>query len=86
VVKTIWSHSKDVGFGISQVLPIIVQGFLSKDDSITIIEQPEIHLHPMMQSDLADLFIDVIESTTTNGKILFIETHSESILKRLRNN
>ncbi|MBF4486689.1 AAA family ATPase [Flavobacterium sp. CSZ] len=75
----------DVGFGISQVLPIIVQGFLSKDDSITIVEQPEIHLHPMMQAELADLFIDVICNTTSKEKkTLLIETHSESILKRLR--
>ncbi|SBV92866.1 putative AAA domain protein [uncultured Dysgonomonas sp.] len=73
----------DVGFGISQVLPIIVQGFLSKNESITIIEQPEIHLHPKMQAELADLFIDVITSDE-NNKALLIETHSESILKRLR--
>ncbi len=75
----------DVGFGISQVLPIIVQGFLSKEDSLTIIEQPEIHLHPMMQAELADLFIDVIcNNESTKEKTLLIETHSESILKRLR--
>ncbi|MGQ8337882.1 AAA family ATPase [Sunxiuqinia sp. A32] len=75
----------DVGFGISQVLPIIVQGFLSKDNSLTIIEQPEIHLHPRMQAELADLFIDVVKSTKSReGKVLLIETHSESILKRLR--
>ena len=75
----------DVGFGISQVLPIIVQGFLSKDNSLTIVEQPEIHLHPRMQAELADLFIDVVKSTSSReGKVLLIETHSESILKRLR--
>jgi predicted ATPase len=75
----------DVGFGISQVLPIIVQGFLSKDDSLTIIEQPEIHLHPMMQAELADLFIDVVNNNNPHKeKTLLIETHSESILKRLR--
>lgn len=50
----------DVGFGISQILPVIVQGFLSFDNSLTMIEQPEIHLHPKMQADLADLFIDVV--------------------------
>ena len=71
----------DVGFGISQVLPIIIQGFLSMDDSITIIEQPEIHLHPMMQADLGDLFIDIINSS---NKKLIIETHSEYLLKRIR--
>lgn len=71
----------DVGFGISQILPVIIQGFLSLDDSLTIIEQPEIHLHPKMQADLADLFIDMINSGNKN---LLIETHSEYFLKRLR--
>jgi predicted ATPase len=73
----------DVGFGISQVLPIIVQGFLSKIESLTIIEQPEIHLHPMMQSELADLFIEIVKDKSQAKKLL-IETHSESLLKRLR--
>ena len=72
----------DVGFGISQVLPVILQGFLSTDNSTTIIEQPEIHLHPKIQADLADLFIDIVKNST--GKKLIIETHSEYILKRLR--
>ena len=72
----------DVGFGISQVLPVIIQGFLSSDNSTTIIEQPEIHLHPKIQADLADLFIDIVKST--KDKKLLIETHSEYLLKRLR--
>lgn len=71
----------DVGFGISQVLPIIIQGFLSVKDSITIIEQPEIHLHPQMQAELGDLFIDI---TKKKEKKLIIETHSEYLLKRIR--
>ena len=71
----------DVGFGISQVLPVIVQGFLAEANSMTLIEQPEIHLHPKMQADLADLFVDMVK--TTRSKIL-VETHSEYILKRLR--
>lgn len=71
----------DVGFGISQVLPIIIQGFLSVENSITIVEQPEIHLHPMMQADLGDLFIDIIRS---KDKKLLIETHSEYLLRRIR--
>lgn len=72
----------DVGFGISQVLPVIIQGFLSSNDSTTIIEQPEIHLHPKMQADLADLFIDIV--LNSKNKKLIIETHSEYLLKRLR--
>lgn len=74
----------DVGFGLSQVLPVIVQGFLSHESSLTIIEQPEIHLHPKMQADLADLFIDVVLSKEDKNKNLLIETHSEYLLKRLR--
>ena len=80
----------DVGFGISQVLPIIVQGFLSADGSLTMIEQPEIHLHPKMQAELADLFIDIVDNHTRKhkklqpNKYLLIETHSEYLLKRLR--
>lgn len=71
----------DVGFGISQILPVIVQGFLSKPNSITVIEQPEIHLHPKMQAELADLFIDMTKGVE---KRLLVETHSEALLKRLR--
>ena len=74
----------DVGFGISQVLPVIVQGFLSRNSSLTIIEQPEIHLHPKMQADLADLFIDIVYENNKLVKSLLIETHSEYLLKRLR--
>lgn len=77
----------DVGFGISQVLPVIIQGFLSFDDSITVIEQPEIHLHPKMQADLADLFISIAskrKGKNIKSKNLIIETHSEYLLKRLR--
>ena len=81
----------DVGFGISQILPIIVQGFLSFKNSLTMIEQPEIHLHPKMQADLADLFIDIVnKGESISGdfdnaqKYLLIETHSEYLLRRLR--
>ena len=81
----------DVGFGISQILPIIVQGFLSFDNSLTMIEQPEIHLHPKMQADLADLFIDIVKNRNKRKsdsmelqKYLLIETHSEYLLRRLR--
>lgn len=78
----------DVGFGISQILPILIQGFLSSTDSTTIIEQPEIHLHPKMQADLADLFIDIIDHSRDENSIIkknfIIETHSVYMLKRLR--
>jgi predicted ATPase len=71
----------DVGFGLSQILPVIVQGFLAAPNSLTLIEQPEIHLHPRMQAELADLFIDMCQSETRR---FLIETHSEYLLNRLR--
>lgn len=69
-----------VGFGVSQVAPIIVQGFLSPPNSCLLIEQPEIHLHPAAQAELGDLFIDF----TGEGKQLFIETHSQYLLYRVQ--
>lgn len=73
----------DVGFGLSQVLPVIVQGLLSRTNSLTLVEQPEIHLHPKMQAELADLFIDIVR-TAEFKKNMLIETHSEYLLRRLR--
>lgn len=71
----------DVGFGISQVLPILVQAHLSPKNSLTIIEQPEIHLHPNMQAWLTDALIDIALS---QQKKFLIETHSEALIRRMR--
>jgi len=82
-----WVDLPDVGFGISQVLPVLVQCFYAPSGSIILMEQPEIHLHPSAQSALADVMIDVINSRE-NGKDrniqLIIETHSEHFLRRLQ--
>ncbi|OQX00631.1 MAG: hypothetical protein BWK73_48010 [Thiothrix lacustris] len=50
----------DVGFGISQVLPVLVQAYYAEDESTVLMEQPEVHLHPQVQAGLADIFIDAI--------------------------
>lgn len=71
----------DVGFGISQVLPILVQAYLSPKGSITIIEQPEIHLHPKMQAWLTDALIKI---ALLEEKRFLIETHSDALVRRLR--
>jgi len=73
------SSIADVGYGISQVLPIIVQAVLSKNRLISV-EQPELHIHPKIQANLADLFI---WSTKTRRNKFMIETHSEHIILRL---
>ena len=71
----------DVGFGVSQLLPVLVLCYYVPEGSIIILEQPEIHLHPSVQSDLADLLIDVVK--TRNVQIIF-ESHSEHLLRRLQ--
>jgi predicted ATPase len=78
----------DVGFGISQVLPILVEGFIAPMQKVILVEQPEIHLHPKMQGELADLFIEIAnisQKTQLQGRrYVIIETHSEYLLNRLR--
>ena len=71
---------RDVGFGFSQVLPVIVQSMLSKEKTL-LIEQPELHLHPALQAELGDLFIKSVLGEQKNT--LIIETHSEHLLLRL---
>lgn len=77
----------DVGFGISQVLPVLIQCFYAPHNSIILMEQPEIHLHPSAQSLLADVVIDAInakEDGRDRNIQLIIETHSEHFLRRLQ--
>jgi predicted ATPase len=77
----------DVGFGLSQVLPVIVESFYVKPNSTVVFEQPEIHLHPSVQADLADLFIEAIdtrESGQSRSIQFIVESHSEHFLRRLQ--
>lgn len=71
----------DVGFGVSQVLPVLTLCYYVPEKSIIILEQPEIHLHPAVQANLADVFIDVIK---TRGVQIILESHSEHLLRRLQ--
>jgi predicted ATPase len=71
----------DVGFGVSQILPVLVLCYYVPKGSTIIFEQPEIHLHPSVQAGLADVFIDVIK--TRNVQII-LESHSEHLLRRLQ--
>jgi predicted ATPase len=71
----------DVGFGISQLLPIVVQCLLGSN-TIVCIEQPEIHVHPRLQTELANL---LVESVQKQHNQLIVETHSEHVMLRLQN-
>ncbi|MFA9396320.1 MAG: AAA family ATPase [Halodesulfovibrio sp.] len=69
----------DVGFGISQVLPVLLYSVWADRNELILIEQPEIHLHPKAQADLVDFFIE-----RSKDNRFIIETHSEAFLRRLR--
>ena len=69
----------DVGFGASQILPIIIQGIFMDKEQTLLIEQPEIHLHPRMELQMADFLVTLAQT----GRNVIIETHSEHIKTRL---
>ena len=71
----------DVGFGVSQVLPALVLLYYVPEGSTVLMEQPEIHLHPAVQSGLADVMLNVAE--VRNVQII-VESHSEHLMRRLQ--
>jgi len=71
--------NRDLGLGISQVLPVLIATNKNKNTTIAI-EQPELHLHPAVQCELADEFI---RSYKENKNEFLIETHSEHLLLRI---
>jgi hypothetical protein len=71
----------DVGFGVSQILPVLVLCYYVPEGSVILLEQPEIHLHPSVQSRLADVFIDAVKNRNVQ---IIVESHSEHLLRRLQ--
>ncbi|WP_440070467.1 DUF3696 domain-containing protein [Streptosporangium sp. OZ121] len=71
----------DVGFGVSQVLPVLVLLAYAPEGSTVLLEQPEIHLHPAVQSGLADV---IIEAAKVRNIQVIVESHSEHFLMRLQ--
>jgi predicted ATPase len=77
----------DVGFGISQLLPVLVQSIYCSTNATVLFEQPEIHLHPSVQSELADVFIQarrIKEDGKERETQFIIESHSEHLIRRLQ--
>ena len=69
----------DVGFGVSQIFPIVLEGLRMPKGGTLMLEQPEIHLHPNLQMQMADYFI----ALALSGKNVMAETHSDHIINRL---
>lgn len=70
----------DVGYGSSQVLPVIAGGYNMPSESVFVVEQPELHLHPGAQSELGDFFRDLYDRRVQS----IVETHSEHLILRLQ--
>lgn len=72
---------KDVGVGVSQVIPVVVAALFAKPGHIVIVEEPESHLHPLAQAKLAELLASV---SAARGVQFIVETHSEHLFRRMQ--
>lgn len=70
-----------MGFGLSQILPIITQGCISRPNSLMIVEDPDVHMHPSIQAAMADFFIFLCLERNVS---VLVETHSDHFITRLR--
>lgn len=75
-----WHNLIDVGYGVSQVLPVITELLYDGGPSMSLLQQPEVHLHPSAQAALGSLFCQIAESS----RQLIVETHSDHLLNRVR--
>ncbi len=72
---------RDVGIGVSQVLPVLVVAYFAPPGSTIMLEEPEIHLHPLAQAVLAELFITISKQRNVQ---FIVETHSEHLFRRMQ--
>lgn len=75
------SNLVDVGYGVSQVLPVLVDAVLAKSGSTLLIQQPEVHLHPRAQAELGTFLCRLAKS---QNKRFIVETHSDYLIDRAR--
>lgn len=75
-----WRNLIDVGYGVSQALPVVTELLREDAPSIFLLQQPEVHLHPMAQAALGSLFCRVVKPE----RQLIVETHSDHLLDRVR--
>ena len=75
-----WQNLTDVGYGVSQILPLITELMNENGSKISLLQQPEIHLHPSAQAALGSLLYPIVGSE----RQIIVETHSEYLLNRVR--
>lgn len=71
----------DVGYGVSQALPLVVQSVLKTTSRVLLMQQPEVHLHPRAQAALGSFFADL---ATEGDRLIVMETHSDNLIDRVR--
>ena len=72
----------DVGYGVSQVLPVVVECLLMPDNGVLALQQPEVHLHPKAQAELGSFFARF--AAARPKATVLVETHSDYLLDRVR--
>ena len=72
---------QDVGYGVSQSLPVIVESAVLPAEDLLLVQEPEVHLHPMAQAALGTFFCKLV---STGGKSFVLETHSDYLVDRVR--
>lgn len=71
----------DVGYGVSQSLPIVIDSIMAPKNEILLVQQPEVHLHPRAQAALGSFFVELAKTTS---KYFIVETHSDYLVDRIR--
>ncbi len=79
-LKGPWRNLIDVGYGVSQALPVITELLREDAPPLFLLQQPEVHLHPSAQAALGTLFCQV----AATGRQLVVETHSDHLINRVR--
>jgi len=75
-----WANFADVGFGIGQAFPVLVEGLRTPFGGTFLVQEPEMHLHPDAQLAMADFLVSLVRS----GRRVIVESHSEHLLLRIR--
>jgi predicted ATPase len=81
IIKGKALNINNVGYGVSQSLPVIVELFARPKGACFTIQQPEVHLHPKAQAFLGDLFFEL---AVKERKKFFVETHADFAIDRFR--